>query len=361
MTTQITTASITVKNLVKDFGSVRAVDDVSLEVESGTLICLLGPSGCGKTTTLRMIAGFEDPTAGKIFIGKDEITNIPPYARPTALVFQSYALFPHMTVYENVAYGLRAHRIPKKEIAELVPEAIKLMELEGHEKKSPSQLSGGQQQRVALARALVIKPKVLLFDEPLSNLDALLWVRMRSEIRRIQQRLGITSVYVTHDQEEAFSIGDKVAIMNKGKLVQLGSPRELYREPADRFVAEFVGLSNILPVEVVSSDAKGTTIQVYGQKIRSLRPFGGAGKKALLVLRPEALNLRKAGGTGTPVKVNTLAFTGPVARYTVTVQAGTVLTVDISNPDPDQFFEEGSTATLILPREVPALLDETSG
>lgn len=357
MTTQITTASISIRNLSKDFGSVKAVADVSLEVEAGTLVCLLGPSGCGKTTTLRMIAGFEDPTSGQIYIGDEEITDVPPYARPTALVFQSYALFPHMNVFDNIAYGLRARRLPKKDVAAQVPEFIKLMELEGHEKKSPSQLSGGQQQRVALARALVIRPKVLLFDEPLSNLDALLRVRMRGEIRSIQQRLGITSVYVTHDQEEAFSIGDRVAIMNKGELVQMGSPRELYREPADRFVAEFVGLSNIIPGEVLESNGSGAVVQVLGLTIRSTKPTKGNNRDVAIVLRPEALSLGKEGEQGIPARVVTLAFTGPVARYTVAINDGSVLIVDIANPSTDQFFPEGSNVTLHLPDEIPSILE----
>ena len=265
-TTQFATASITLKSLSKRFGDMVAVDDVNLDVEAGTLVCLLGPSGCGKTTTLRMIAGFEEPSQGQVLIGDEDITRIPPYSRPTAMVFQSYALFPHMNVFENIAYGLKARRRPKAEIEQRVNEAIHLMELEGNERKSPPQLSGGQQQRVALARALVIRPKVLLFDEPLSNLDAQLRVRMRGEIRGVQRRLGITSVYVTHDQEEAFSIADVVALMNKGKLIQLGSPRELYRQPADRFVAEFVGLSNVVPVELVDSNAKGAVVKVLAKR-----------------------------------------------------------------------------------------------
>lgn len=356
MTKLFDTASITVTNLSKHFGSVKAVDDVSLQVEPGTLVCLLGPSGCGKTTTLRMIAGFEDPTAGRILIGDEDITQVPPYARPTAMVFQSYALFPHMTVFENVAYGLRARRAPKEEIAASVPEAIELMELQGQEQKSPPQLSGGQQQRVALARALVIRPKVLLFDEPLSNLDALLRVRMRSEIRQIQRQLGITSLYVTHDQEEAFSIADKVAIMNEGKLIQLGAPRELYREPADRFVAEFVGLSNIVPVDIVESNAKGATVKLFGQTIHSRRPAKSGTKKVAVVLRPEALGIVPANKPGIAANVLTLAFTGPIARYTVATNDGTILMVDLPNPGPDQFFAEGTKVKLKLPKEVPALL-----
>ncbi len=356
MSEVFSTASIRLENLSKHFDLVKAVDEVSLKVEAGTLVCLLGPSGCGKTTTLRMIAGFEEPTMGRVFIGTDDVTNVPPYARPTAMVFQSYALFPHMSIQDNIAYGLRARRTPRAEIKTRVQDAVALMELQGHEKKSPPQLSGGQQQRVALARALVIRPKVLLFDEPLSNLDAQLRVRMRSEIRALQRQLGITSVYVTHDQEEAFSIGDQVAIMNKGKLIQLGRPRDLYRQPADRFVAEFVGVSNIVPVEVLESNANGATVRVLGQTIRSRRPPQDPQGQVSIVLRPEALIIEKAGQTEVPARVLTMAFTGPIARYTVAADDDTVLTVDLPNPSPDQFFSEGTAVSLQLPPEVPALL-----
>ena len=356
MTDFISTAAIRLENLSKYFGDLKAVDDVSLQVPAGTLVCLLGPSGCGKTTTLRMVAGFEEPTGGRVFIGDDDITVTPPYARPTALVFQSYALFPHMSVYNNVAYGLRARRMSRDEIDRRVQEVVALMELQGNEKKSPPQLSGGQQQRVALARALVIRPKVLLFDEPLSNLDALLRVRMRSEIRGIQKQLNITSLYVTHDQEEAFSIADQVAIMNKGRLVQLGTPRELYRAPADRFVAEFVGLSNIVPVQLVETNAQGATISVLGETIRSRRPPANPNGDVSIVLRPEALEIEAAGAQGVEARVATMAFTGPLVRYTIRTNEGTLLTVDLHNPGPEQFFAEGTPVTLKLPGEVPALL-----
>ena len=356
MAETFSTASITLQNLSKSFGAIKAVDDVGLNITAGTLVCLLGPSGCGKTTTLRMVAGFEEPTNGRVMIGADDVTDVPPYARPTAMVFQSYALFPHMSIYENIAYGLRARRTAKPEIERRVQEVIALMELQGQEKKSPPQLSGGQQQRVALARALVIRPKVLLFDEPLSNLDAQLRVRMRGEIRSLQRRLGITSVYVTHDQEEAFSIADQVAIMNQGKLIQLGTPRELYRQPADRFVAEFVGQSNIVPVEVVEAGALGATVRVFGQLIRSRRPPRDGTNQAAMVLRPEALEIGPAGEIGVPARVLNLAYIGPVARYTVAVDGGTELVVDLHNPGPDQFFAEGTAISLQLPDEVPALL-----
>jgi iron(III) transport system ATP-binding protein len=356
MTDFISTASISLDNLSKFFGPIKAVDNINLKVQAGTLVCLLGPSGCGKTTTLRMVAGFEEPSQGHILIGDDEITDVPPYARPTALVFQSYALFPHMSIYDNVAYGLRARRVPRNEVDRRVKEIIQLMELGGQEKKSPPQLSGGQQQRVALARALVIRPKVLLFDEPLSNLDALLRVRMRGEIRALQKQLGITSLYVTHDQEEAFSIADQVALMNKGKLVQLGTPRELYRSPADRFVAEFVGLSNIVPVELVETNSHGATVRVFGKTIRSRRPPKNQSGPVSVVLRPEALEIGKPDPAGVEAYVLTLAFTGPLVRYTIRTNDSTVLIVDLHNPGPDQFFPEGTLVSLKLPEEVPALL-----
>jgi len=351
------TASIRLENLSKQFKEILAVDDVTLEVEPGTLVCLLGPSGCGKTTTLRMIAGFEDPTSGKVFIGDEDVTEMPPYARPSAMVFQSYALFPHMSVYENVAYGLKARRTPRSEIRTKVREALDLIELEGQDDKSPSQLSGGQQQRVALARALVIRPKVLLFDEPLSNLDAQLRVRMRGELRDVQRRLGITSVYVTHDQEEAFSIADVVAIMNQGRLTQLGSPLDLYRRPADRFVAEFVGLSNVLPAELVGSNDKGADIRVLGQMIHSRLAPTDPSASISVVLRPEAIRIVSGKDSGIPARVRALAYIGPIARYTVAVEKdGTELIIDLSNPSSDEFYEEGTSVQIQLPKEVPALL-----
>jgi iron(III) transport system ATP-binding protein len=273
------------------------------------------------------------------------------------MVFQSYALFPHMSVYDNIAYGLRARRTPKAEIEKRVEEAITLMELHGQQKKSPPQLSGGQQQRVALARALVTHPKVLLFDEPLSNLDAQLRVRMRSEIRGLQRRLGITSVYVTHDQEEAFSIADQVAVMNRGRLVQVGEPRELYRRPADRFVAEFVGLSNIVEAEVVETRPDGAVVRIFGTTLRSRRPPRQAAGTVSLVLRPEALSLTLDGERGVPARVVSLAFVGPLVRYSVAVvDAGATLTVDLHNPGPEEFYAEGTLVSLQLPAEVPGLL-----
>ena len=241
-------ASVELRGLVKRFGrDVVAVDHVDLHVERGELITLLGPSGCGKTTALRMIAGLEKPTEGQVLIDTDDVTRLPAYLRDITMVFQSYALFPHMNVFENVAYGLKVARRPKDEIAARVAEALAMVGLEGLADRATSALSGGQQQRVALARALAIRPRVLLFDEPLSNLDAKLRKRVREDIRELQQRLGITSVYVTHDQEEALAISDRVVVMRAGQIEQIGSPHDLYSRPATRFVADFIGSANFLP------------------------------------------------------------------------------------------------------------------
>lgn len=351
------TAAIKLRDLTKVFGDLVAVNHVNLDVEAGSLVCLLGPSGCGKTTTLRMIAGFEQPTEGQVLIGDEDVTKLAPYNRPTAMVFQSYALFPHMSVFDNIAYGLKAHKVPGDEIKERVWEALRLMELEGHERKSPPQLSGGQQQRVALARALVIRPKVLLFDEPLSNLDAKLRVRMRGEIREIQQRLGITSVYVTHDQEEAFSLADVVAIMNAGRLVQLGKPLDLYRRPKDRFVADFVGLSNIVPARVREKSPQGASVEVFGQELETREIPPEADGSYSVVLRPEALSVDENPNNGVPARVVAMAYIGPLVRYDLIVERDeTPLIVDVYNPSPEEFYEQGSRVSVQLPAEVPSVL-----
>ncbi|MEN6599218.1 MAG: ABC transporter ATP-binding protein, partial [Rectinema sp.] len=250
-------SNVTLINLTKRFksldgsGEVLAVDDVNLEVKTGELVTILGPSGCGKTTTLRMIAGFEYPTSGSILIGDKDVAKIPPNKRGLSMVFQSYALFPHLTIYENVAYGLRVQKLPANEIRERTERALDLMQLTTMAKRYPSQVSGGQQQRIALARAIVIEPSVLLFDEPLSNLDAKLREYMRDELRKLQKRLGITSLYVTHDQSEAMAISDRVVIMKEGRIRQVGTPREIYAFPQSRFVADFMGKANFLEVEVL--------------------------------------------------------------------------------------------------------------
>ena len=257
----------------KDFA---AVDNVSLDIKPGSFVTLLGPSGCGKTTTLRMIAGFESPDKGEIYLGDEAINELTPNKRDTAMVFQSYALLPHYNVFDNIAYGLKLRKLPKAEIKEKVMNMLDLVELTGMEERMTNQLSGGQQQRVALARALVMQPGVLLFDEPLSNLDAKLRVTMRTEIRKIQQRLGITAIYVTHDQSEAMSLSDEIILMHKGKIAQKGTPQDIYYRPQSEFVADFIGEVNFLDGEAKAVEGETVRVKVDGAEIEA---GGNAGIK----------------------------------------------------------------------------------
>ena len=249
----------------KDF---YAVNKVSLDIEPGSFVTLLGPSGCGKTTTLRMIAGFESPDEGGIWLGGEKIDELTPDKRDTAMVFQSYALLPHYNIFDNVAYGLKLRKLPKDVIKQKVTDILELVGLSGMEARMTNQLSGGQQQRVALARALVVEPGVLLFDEPLSNLDAKLRVSMRTEIRRIQQKAGITAVYVTHDQSEAMSISDKIIIMNAGKIAQMGTPHEIYYHPVSEFVADFIGDANFLKGKMLRHEGEVDVVEICGREVR---------------------------------------------------------------------------------------------
>ncbi len=271
-----------------------AVKDVNLKIEPGEFVTLLGPSGCGKTTTLRMIAGFESPDRGEVIIGKDNVNALTPDKRDTALVFQSYALFPHYNVFDNISYGLVLRKVDKAEIKRRVSEMLALVELEGMEERMANQLSGGQQQRVALARALVVQPGVLLFDEPLSNLDAKLRVSMRTEIRRIQRQLGITAIYVTHDQSEAMAISDRIVVMNKGSLVQAGSPDDIYQKPANEFVADFIGEVNFFQAKAIRNSPTGTVFSSYGAEFEAAYNLA-PGSDAKIVLRPESIHLRIRG------------------------------------------------------------------
>ncbi len=269
----MTPVAIRLAGLTKQFahrvkGQVYAVRDVSIAIAPGELLTLLGPSGCGKTTTLRMIAGFEDPDAGTIAIGERDVTHLMANERNIGFVFQNYALFPHLSVYENVAYGLRVQKKPHGEIARAVGEVLGLVGLAGYERQQPHQLSGGEQQRVALARAIVFQPRVLLFDEPLSNLDAKLRVQMRDEIRQLQKRLGVTTVYVTHDQEEAMAISDRIAVMDRGEIVQVGTAESLYHSPANEFVAHFIGRTNLLSARVTAIRDGGVEVDVGGHAVR---------------------------------------------------------------------------------------------
>lgn len=321
---------VRLKNLVKRFGDTTAVAGVSLDIVRGSLTTILGPSGCGKTTLLRLIAGFVEPDAGDILVGGESQRGLPPYLRRTSTVFQEYALFPHMTVFDNVAYGLRLRRLPRAGVAEKVRHTLGLMRLEGLEDRLPRELSGGQQQRVALARSLIVEPEVLLMDEPLSNLDAKLRVSVRSEIREIQQRVGITTLYVTHDQEEALAISDTIAVMQGGRVMQVGSPKEIYERPADPFVAAFVGQVNLLRAIV---DEGGVRLGSLTFPMPLDAPPIEPGSQVLLAIRPEAIRIG-AGSDGRRElsgRVVSSTYLGPTVRYRIEL-VGQQLTVD--DPDP---------------------------
>ncbi|MGH2626911.1 MAG: ABC transporter ATP-binding protein, partial [Anaerolineales bacterium] len=309
--------SVRLTGVTKRFGAVVAVDGVSLEIPAGKLVTLLGPSGCGKTTTLRMVAGLEYPSGGRIFIGDEDVTPLPAANRGVTMVFQSYALFPHLTVFENVAYGLRIAKRPAAEIARRVGDVLTLVGLPDVGRRYPAQLSGGQQQRVALARALVMEPKVLLFDEPLSNLDAKLRKRVRGEIRELQQRLGITSIYVTHDQAEALALSDVIIVMNQGRVEQIGTPRDLYQYPATQFVADFIGEANLLRGRYADGRVSIGPLSV------AFRQEDVAPGEVMVVVRPEAINVR-TDGDGLPGRVRTAFFMGMSNEYLIETPAGEV-------------------------------------
>jgi spermidine/putrescine ABC transporter ATP-binding subunit len=289
--------SVELRNVSKHFGDVRAVDDVSLTVRPGEFLSLLGPSGCGKTTTLRLIAGFEQITSGQILIAGRDVTRWPPYKRDIGMVFQHYALFPHMTVYENVAFGLRMRAVPRREADARIDRALRLLHLSGLEHRYQRQLSGGQQQRVALARALVIQPQILLLDEPLSNLDAKLRVEMRVELKQVQQQIGITTVFVTHDQEEALIMSDRIAVMNRGRIVQQGTPVEVYERPAHSFVAGFIGQSNLLWGEVRGVQDGLMTVLAAGGLVLRARPDPALrpGQRVLAVVKQSRVTVSPNG------------------------------------------------------------------
>jgi iron(III) transport system ATP-binding protein len=345
------TGKLVLTNLVKEFGNgadkVRAVDDLSLTIEPGEFVTLLGPSGCGKTTTLRMIAGFETPTAGKIELdGKDLIT-LSPDKRPMGMVFQSYALFPHMSVFDNVAYGLRVKKMSKDEITREVGEVLRIMNLEHLANRAPNQLSGGQQQRVALARAMVIKPKVLLFDEPLSNLDAKLRAQMRIEIRSIQRKLGITSIFVTHDQDEAMALSDRIVVMRNAVVEQSGNPDEIYRKPSSVFVADFIGRSNFLTVEKIEKSKAGEAEVIVAGKQLTVPAHPGAtsATKTVLLVRPESISVKAAKNNSGPGvgEVKNVVFYGNHVEYEIEAKEGLIGAV-VSDPIYSEIVQIGEFA-----------------
>lgn len=323
------------ENLVKEFvgrggeGKVRAVDRANIAIEEGEFMTLLGPSGCGKTTTLRLIAGFEFPTGGEIILDGSNIAPLPPNAREMSMVFQSYAIFPHLSVFENIAYGLRIKKLSDQEVKRRVREVLELTELVGLENRAPNQLSGGQQQRVALARALVMEPKVLLLDEPLSNLDAKLRESMRVELRRIQRTLGITSVYVTHDQVEAMALSDRIVVMNQGRIEQVGPPWQIYRHPASEFVANFIGRANFVDGHIAQVEGDRLAISALGGRLTAAQPEQPrrGGEQVRLVIRPEAIMLNAADG-GFPATVRRSTYLGSVIEYDLEVAGEHLIAVE---------------------------------
>ena len=328
----------------KDF---YGVNKVSLDIEPGSFVTLLGPSGCGKTTTLRMIAGFESPDEGGIWLGGEKIGELTPDKRDTAMVFQSYALLPHYNIFDNVAYGLKLRKLPKDVIKQKVTDILELVGLSGMEARMTNQLSGGQQQRVALARALVVEPGVLLFDEPLSNLDAKLRVSMRTEIRRIQQKAGITAVYVTHDQSEAMSISDKIIIMNAGKIAQMGTPHEIYYHPVSEFVADFIGDANFLKGKMLRHEGEVDVVEICGREVRvdGTGDRVAVGAETTVVLRPESTVLCDEGILPCEVIVST--FMGAYQLYHVMV-GDTKLIIHEYNPKGKKIYNIGDKAGIFF-------------
>ncbi len=326
------------KNIVKRFDHFTALDHVSLTIPKGKFVTLLGPSGCGKTTLMRQLAGFSEPEEGDILIKGKRVNGLPPYKRNTPLVFQEYALFPHMTVYENISYGLKLQKVSKEVIDAKVAEMLEMFNLVNLDKRFPKQLSGGQQQRVAFARALIMGQEILLLDEPLSNLDAKLRVEVRTELRMIQQKFNITTIYVTHDQDEALSMSDMIAVMRNGKIEQIGSPWEIYFRPSNPFVANFVGVVNFLKVRVLHREENALTVDYSGKKIRLNAGIAvSEGDTVLLVIRPECMRIADPSEDGSHSiflegSIENYSFLGRVIRYWVRVGEETLI-LDDSNPD----------------------------
>ncbi len=371
--------AVELRNVTKRFGDVVAVDHVSLQIQDGDFFALLGPSGCGKTTTLRMIAGFEMPTEGEIYIQGEYMGDTPPFRRNTNMVFQNYALFPHMTVAKNIAFGLEMKRVPKREIRRRVDEALALVRLSGLGHRRPAQLSGGQQQRVALARALVNRPAVLLLDEPLGALDLKLRKEMQLELKKLQQQVGITFVYVTHDQGEALTMSNRIAVMHQGRVLQVGSPTEIYERPSCRFVADFIGESNFLEGRVVERDAEMVAIEVGGRLL--IRASAGPdsvlaergqlaeltpGRAVTVAVRPEKIRLLSEPPPGLVNcclgRVEEVVYVGTETQFRVRLEDGTLLAVRqqnvVSARDPSAYYGGRDTVYLVWQPESTLVLLE---
>ncbi len=358
----MTESAVQLRGVFKHFGTVTAVEDVSLTIRDGEFFSLLGPSGCGKTTTLRLIAGFELPDRGEILIGAEPQGETPPYKRPVNTVFQNYALFPHMTVGENVAFGLQMHKVPKQDIRRRVSEALEMVQLPGMEGRKPDQLSGGQQQRVALARALVNEPKVLLLDEPLGALDMKLRKAMQLELKNLQEHVGITFVYVTHDQEEALTMSDRIAVMRRGHILQVDEPQRIYERPVNRFVADFIGDTNFL-VGLVKGAGRGTAIvEVDGElPLRlAVERVPGPSEEVTVAIRPEKISLHREPpeGQSVPALVEEVIYVGTETHYIVRLTEQTTMFVRQQNVAPHTAvaFPEGQRVYLSWQPEAARVL-----
>ncbi len=345
-------------------GRHEALKSIDLAIMDGEFLTILGPSGCGKTTLLRVLAGFEHPTQGDVLLDGKRLTGVPPNKRPMAMVFQSYALFPHLTVFENIAYGLKIAKVPKAEITDRVDVVLSIMDLVGLGDRLPTQLSGGQQQRVALARSVVVRPRVLLFDEPLSNLDARLRDQMRSELRRIQRQLGVTSVYVTHDQAEAMAMSDRIVVMSDGRIEQIGTPDDIYRRPESLFVADFIGKSNALPTHVTRHTATGVEVEVLGSTITLETDVVDDSVAIATVLRPEDIGVaphhspndhrptNRYGRIEAAGWLRALEYLGPATNLTVELLDGTLLSAVVHHTmtsDPKSLPNEGDGVVVTVP------------
>ena len=349
--------SIELRGLTKKFSEI-AVDNIDLTVASGEFFSLLGPSGCGKTTTLRLIAGFEEPTSGQILLDGVDVSDVPPHRRSVNTVFQSYALFPFLDVFDNVAFGLRHRKLSKGDIRRRVSEALDLVKMVQFAKRRPGQLSGGQQQRVALARALVLNPAVLLLDEPLGALDAKLRRSLKLELKALQERVGITFLYVTHDQEEALTMSDRLAVMNTGRIVQIGTPRDVYEEPADTYVADFLGAANLMEVWVTSAGSP-STLRIGDWTLTSLRCDAAAGGHAHAVIRPERVRIEKHGSAGenrVPAMVERVVFLGAATEVVLRLAPGVSLQALMQNDGTQLDLASGTPVHCYLPPDALRVL-----
>lgn len=346
--------SVDIKNTVKLYGDFKAIDDVSMSIQEGEFFTLLGPSGCGKTTLLRMIAGFNTIEGGEILFEGESINNIPAHKRDIGMVFQNYAVFPHLSIYDNVGYGLKARKVSREESHERIMKALEVVQIADLKDRMPAALSGGQQQRVALARAIVIEPKILLMDEPLSNLDAKLRVQMRTVIKKLQRQLNITTIYVTHDQEEALAISDRIAVMHKGKVMQIDRPDNLYKVPENRFVSNFIGTSNFLEAKVIDSNTLSIADYIINKN-----HLGNSGEDVIISVRPEQFIFTNED-EGISGEITLATFLGDFVNYEITLENGNVIEVNEYTQNNDAMRPEGKCRVIVDVNKINVLNHEGS-